>query len=162
MALTENINYLQPTGFRIVVDRRRFGNFTFFAQSVGLPNLTTSAAETRFRQYSSVPQVPDTFTYGELSMNIIIDEDMNSYVEIINWIKQNVTNEVNDTMDENSSYADLTVTILSSKNNLNKKMIYKDCFPVDIGSFTLETNVSGTTPVVTFPVTFRYTYFDIE
>lgn len=162
MALTENINYLQPTGFRIVVDRRRFGNFTFFAQNVSLPELSTAAAESSFRQYASVPQIPDTFNYGELSMNIIIDEDMNSYTEMLNWIKQNVTNEVNDTMDENSSYADLTVTILSSKNNLNKKMIYRDCFPTVVGSFTMETNISGTTPVVVFPVSFRYTYFDIE
>lgn len=162
MALTENINFLQPTGFRIVIDRRAFGNFTFFAQSVNMPDLSTPAAETRFRQYSSVPQVSDTFSYGEVNMNVIMDEDMNSYTEIHNWMKRNVLNEVNDDMTEESTYSDMAVTILSSKNNLNKKISFRDAFPTNLGSFTLETNISGTTPVIVFPVSFRYTYFDIE
>lgn len=162
MALTQNLNYLQPTGFRILVDSIRFSNFVFFAQSVTHPDLTTSAAEVRYRNYSSVPQIPDTFTYGELNMNVIVDEDMNSYTEIFNWMKTNVENNVRGPEEENSSYADLLLTILSSKNNLNKKIKYVNCFPTNIGSINLESNLEGGTPTITFPVSFRYTYFTIE
>ena len=30
--LTSNLNYLQPTGFRVVIDRTRYPNLEYFAQ----------------------------------------------------------------------------------------------------------------------------------
>ena len=32
--LTSNINYLQPTGFRISIDRKRYPNLEYFCQQV--------------------------------------------------------------------------------------------------------------------------------
>jgi len=160
--LTENLNYLQPSGFKIVVDHKRFPNFSFFAQSIAHPNLTTNAAELPFRRFTSAPQIPDTYSYGELSMNIILDEDLKAYTDIHNWLRTNVDNNVTSPSEDpnQSSYADLIVTILSSHNNLNKQFKYRNCFPTEIGSINMEANTVSTEPV-TCPVSFRYTYFDI-
>ena len=45
MALTDNKNLLQPTGFRVIVERENYGNLEFFAQAVSHPGATVSAVE---------------------------------------------------------------------------------------------------------------------
>jgi hypothetical protein len=160
MSVTNNINYLQPSGFRVLVDRTRFANFTFFCQTVTHPNVSATATEVPFRQYASVPQPGDTFTYGTLEMSVILDEDMMGYTEILNWMKNNV-NLTQNVDDPEPSVADLTLSILSSKNTINKQIKYIDAFPTDIGSITLETT-SSDTQVLSVPITFRYTYFELS
>lgn len=159
MALTDNINYLQPSGFRVLVDRRRFSNISFFAQSVSHPTVATNETRLPFRKFNNVPMPGDTWDYGELTINVILDEDMTSYLEIYNWMKSNIEANLEGQDGDNASYSDLVLTILSSKNNINKQIKYVDCFPTDIGNIPLEANVDGTT-VITFPVTLRYTYFE--
>lgn len=161
MVCASSVNYLQPTGFRMMIDRRRFANVSFFIQSVDHPGLTTSAAESPFRKYETLPQLPDTYTYGQLSVNIIMDEDMNSYTEILNWMKTNVDENPVAAGEDEPSRSDLILTILTSKNNINKTIYYRDAFPTDIGAFSFEANADGTTTIV-FPVTFRFTEFDIQ
>jgi hypothetical protein len=158
--VTDNINFLQPTGFRILIEST-YRNFQYFAQAVSHPSITTNAAEAPFRQYTSAPMVPDTFQYGELSTQAVLDEDMNSYLEIFNWIKDNTIVGVNEDETERSTYADITLTILTSKNNLNKTIRYRNAFPTDLGNIQFESTTESSTPVITFPVNFRYTYFEI-
>ena len=38
--LTENFNYLQPTSFKLVIDRKNFPNLEFFCQQVTHPGNT--------------------------------------------------------------------------------------------------------------------------
>lgn len=160
MALTQNINYLQPSGFKVLIDRRVGASFSFFAQNVSHPALTTNAAEISFRKFASVPQVPDTFDYSALAMDIIIDEDLASYKEIYNWMLRNVNKNPTGPESPEPSEVDLVVSILTSKNNSNKSITYKNAFPTEVGSINLIAN-SGGTETITFSVTFRYTEFVI-
>ena len=41
--LTSNLNYLQPTGFRVVIDRTRYPNLEYFAQQVTHPAHTVKS-----------------------------------------------------------------------------------------------------------------------
>lgn len=160
MALTDNINFLQPTGFKLIVDRRRFSNFGFFAQSVNHPSLEVTAAMTSFRGYRSVPFAGDTREFNPLEVNVIVDEDMQSYKDIYNWMQYNLEHIESGPDDANSTYSDITLTILTSKNNINQEIKYIDCFPESIGSVQMEANTDGTT-ILTFPLTLRYTYFEL-
>lgn len=161
----ENVNPLQPSQFRFLADRRHYGNFSFFAQSVSHPGLTTNAAEAPFRQYTSVPQIPDTFTYSELQVQVLLDEELTSYIQIQDWLVSNVENEViqpsEATSDQRSSYADLILTIQSNKNTVNKKIQYNGAFPVSIGNIDMIASQDGV-PTIVFPVGFRFTNFDIS
>ena len=161
MVCASSVNYLQPTGFRMLIDRRRFANVSFYIQSVDHPGLTTSAAESPFRKYESLPQLPDSYTYGQLTVNIILDENMNSYTELLNWMLANVDGNPIAAGEEEPSHSDIVLSILTSKNNINKTVYYRDAFPTDLGSFTMAANTDGT-EVIVFSVTFRYTKFDIE
>lgn len=160
MAITQNINYLQPSGFKVLLDKRVGGSFSFFAQNVSHPGLTTSAAEISYRKFTSVPQVPDAYDYGALSMDVIVDEDLASYREIYDWLIRNVDKNRTGPESPEPSEIDLVVSILTSKNNTNKSITYRGAFPVEIGSINLIANPGGT-DTITFPVTFRYTEFVI-
>lgn len=159
--LTSNINYLQAASFRFVADRRRFANLSFFAQSVNHPSISVNAAEVPYGKFASVPNIGDKFTYGALTTTVIIDEDMKSYLEILDWMKTNVDLNDKGPADPKSPYTDLKLYILSSKNNINKSIIYNNAFPTDLGEISMEANQDGT-QVMIVPVTFRYTEFTIE
>ena len=46
----EGSNFLQPTGFKVVVNRDRFKNLEFFAQSLQHPDVSVSPAIQSFRR----------------------------------------------------------------------------------------------------------------
>jgi len=160
MECDTNINYLQPTGFRMLIDRRRFSNVSFFVRSVDHSSITTNEAPAPFRKYTSIPQLPDTYTYSALDVTLIMDEDMKSYIELLNWMKQNVDENPKSFEDEEPSRADLVLTILSSKNNLNKTITYQDAFPTSIGGITMEASADGG-DVITYTASFAFSKFEI-
>ena len=69
--LTTNINYLQPTSFKLVLDRKNYPNLEFFCQSVTHPGMLMSAVELPYQKVAGVPFPGDTLTFNELSANII-------------------------------------------------------------------------------------------
>lgn len=160
-----NINFLQPTSFRLTIDRKNFPNLEFFAQTVLHPNLTLNAVEVPYRRISSIPFTGDKLTYAELTAMIIVDENLNSYTEMYNWMNRLVeTNEKPATERSANlppSYSDITLSILSSHNNTVRKIRYKDCLPTNLGDMTLESTLSDNT-FITFPATFRFSTFELS
>ena len=161
--LTTNLNYLQPTGFRILIDRTRYPNLEFFAQSVTHPSVTVNAVELPVRRVTSVPLAGDKITNGSLDISVIVDEDMSAYKEMHSWLER-IVNEGEttslDRMTKNPTYADITVSVLSSHNNTKLKIRYLDCVPTDLGTVEL-TSTSGDAAVITFNCTFRFSRFEI-
>jgi hypothetical protein len=160
-------NYLQPNGFRVVINRQQFGNVQFYAQSVQHPNVDLPATEIGFSRISSVPFVGDAVEFGILQMDVLLDEDMNSYRELYNWMmtatdtKHNLTSlggqGLGTGANQPSSYYDITVAILSSHNNVNRTFRYASAFPVSVGQISL--NATAAEQFLSFPVSFRFDYF---
>lgn len=163
-------NLLQPTSFKMVINRKMFPNLEFFCQSFTHPDVSVPAAEMAYRRIASIPFAGDKFTFGELSCMVILDEEMNSYREMLNWLERTIeVNQVtpvnaNKTPNYNESpptYSDITLSILSSKNNVVREIRYIDCMPTGLGSINFEA-MAGGDQFITYPVTFRYTYFEIR
>jgi hypothetical protein len=169
-SLLTTTNLLQPTGFRMVINRKNFPNLQFFCNSFTHPDVSVNAAELAYRRITSVPFAGDKFTFGELSAQILLDEEMNSYEEMYNWMERVVeTNETRpsgrpgEPIDYGTlppTYADVTLTILNSSNNKSREIRYIDCVPTSLGSINFET-VAGD-QFLTYTVGFRYTYFEIR
>lgn len=161
--LTTNINYLQPTAFKIVIDRKKFGNLEYFAQTVSHPDVNITTAEIPFRRVN-MHMAGDKLTYGTLSARIIVDENMQSYTEIYDWVQRLVTenNSVRSVIaeDEFPTAVDITVSILNSHNNQVKAIRYIDCVPTDIGGIDFEATTQDV-QYLTFNVTFQFSYFKI-
>ena len=165
MALTENFNYLQPTSFKLVVDRKNFPNLEFFAQQITHPGLIMPAAEMPVRRMQSIPFPGESLTINELSATILLDEDLKSYNEMYEWIRRNQrTNMGNQKFLEKGSdiptNADITLSILSSNNNQTKQVRYIDALPVALGDINFESTASGT-EFITFVASFRFSYFEL-
>lgn len=160
--LTTNINYLQPTGFKVIMDRKHFPNLTFFATSVLHPNMSLNFSEVQYRRVN-VRQPGDKLTFGDLTCNIIMDEDMTAYKEMYDWMvslvqtKQRDQSDRTDTLRPTSS--DISVLALTSHNNKSKEIKYYDAIPTSLGDVSFET--VGGDQYLTFPASFSFTYFDV-
>lgn len=160
--LTENINYLQPTGFKLVMDRKHFPNLTFFATSVIHPSMSLGFAEVPFSR-TNIRVAGDKLTFGELQCNIIMDEDMQAYQEMYNWLKALVETKAVNPRDRSDTQrptaADITLSALTSHNNTVKNIRYINAVPTLLGDVSFEV-VAGDTFIV-FPVSFTFDYFEL-
>ena len=163
--LTTNINYLQPTSFKLALDRKNYPNLEFFCQTVTHPGMIMNSVEMPYQKISGVPFPGDKLTFNELSANIILDEDMQGYSEMFQWIRRILdTPQVNALQRTNTApatYADITLHILSSHNNTTKQIQYRDCIPTALGDIQFESTSTGAT-FITFAASFRFSYFELK
>ena len=164
--LTSNINYLQPTSFKITIDRKNFPNLEFFCQDFTHPGMIMNAVEQPLRKLASVPFVGDKLTFNELLANIILDENMNAYDEMYQWMRRNLDHNEVSQLDADlaakrpPTMSDITLSILSSHNNTTKKVRYIDCMPVALTDIQFQSTASGT-EFITFGASFRFSYFEL-
>ena len=161
--LTTNINYLQPTGFKIVIDRTKYPNLEYFAQSASHPGVNLSPLELPTRRITSVPLAGDKITFSEVSFNLLLDENMSSYTEMFNWMLRILNDGQVSPLERGTkepTYADITLHVLSSHNNTVKKIRYKDCIPTDLGAIEFQ-STSGDVTYMTFSAAFRFSQFEI-
>ncbi len=160
----EGTNFLQPTGFKVVVNRDRFKNLEFFAQSVQHPDVSVSPAIQTFRR-SNVYLPGDKLEYGTLTIDTILDENMNVYKEMHDWLtvgveEKQTPSDGNTIISQDKSFYDISVLVLSSHNNTIDTIRYKDAFPTNLGTINFQSTVDGV-QFITFPITFAYTTFTI-
>jgi hypothetical protein len=163
-SLTDNINFFQPTGFRVTIDRKNYGNIEFFSQSVQHPSVSLDAVPQPIPRITSIPQPGDALSFTDLSVIMLLDEDLNSYKEMYSWMVRLVqTNykgpDARVTEGTPPSTADIIVTALTSHNNSNVQFKYYDCLPTSLGDISLESTTTETQ--LTVPITFRFSYFEI-
>jgi len=162
--LTTNQNYLQPTAYKLTIDRENYPNLEFFAQSVTHPGMIINPSEVPFRKIAGVPIAGGTLTFNELSSNIILDENLTGYDEMFSWIRRIVDNVPVKALDRTTTkaptYSDITLSILNSSNTVQKQIRYLECIPTSLGDINFESTASGT-EFITFNVAFRFTYFEL-
>ena len=90
---------------------------------------------------------------------------MNSYTEMYNWLQRTIEQEDRTPLGRTSTnpptYADITLSILSSHNNKVRQIRYIDSMPTSLGDMTLE-STSGDVAFITFPASFRFSYFELK
>ena len=164
--LTENFNYLQPTSFKLVIDRRNYPNLEFFCQTITHPGMIINPVELPIPRLAGMPLPGESLTFNELSTNIILDENLESYSEMYNWILRLVNRNLGKgkgntaTNTDPPTYADITLSILSSHNNQTKQVRYIDCVPISLGDIVFESTAQGTEFIV-FNAAFRFNYFEL-
>jgi hypothetical protein len=152
--ITSNKNPLVVSdGFRLVFARTP--NVQYFAQSIIIPAVTVNeVAIPRGRNTAYVPG--DTISYEPVTVTMMISEDMENFKEIYDWLNKSVAADKYD-----DKFDDLTIYILTSKNNPNKKIMFKNVFPTSIGNVNFSVQEADIV-YATVDVTFRYDYFTFE
>lgn len=156
-------NYFSPLEFIVTV--KRLPHIEFFTQRTQIPTISASPVE-KPTPFNMMYETPDKLRYDNFNFSFIIDEKMNNYIEVYNWIKgitfpQNYGQfkEINESKE--GRFSDISVLILNSSKNPSINITYKNCFPISLSEINLDTTQTD----VIYPeatVTFQYDYYEIE
>lgn len=154
-----NINFLSPLGFRFTLKRAPTVNF--FAVEANIPSfeLGVAVVPTPFKNIEIPGDKPD---YGNFELSFKIDEDMQNYLEIFNWMtsigypdnfKQyaGVKNAIPSS--GNGVVSDGTLTIMNSAMKPTTEVRFENMFPIllsEISFSSADTAVNYITATATF------------
>ena len=152
-----NRNFLSPVGF--LLDLEIFDGVDFFCQSASIPEITMPFAEVQ-TPYRNVPIVSSGgVSYGDLNVRFIIDEDLKNYLVVHNWIKEYGLAEKR--ADSADAYSNARLQIMTSHNNVNHVVEFKNMFPVSLSSVPFDATV-GDIEYLLADVTFKFETYTIR
>lgn len=169
-----NINPLSPTGFLLSI--QKLPEVAYFSQEVTLPSVDLPPIDMN-TPLSRISLTGETLTYGEFTINFMVDEEMRNYTAMYNWLKglgfpqdhEQYTAFIEKSRSENnmykrsenlSSYSDGTLSILGSNNVPIRQISFIDLHPVSLSSLQFVANATDVNYLIG-SATFRYTYFEI-
>ena len=156
----ENFNYFSPVSFRFNI--LKLPNVNFFCQSANLPGLTLGEA-IQVNPLRDIPTPGDKVQFEELQLRFIVDEELENWLEMYNWLKGL---GFPDTFDQSLTKSDLrfsdaTLMILTSNKNGQHRVSFKDAFPLTLSGVQMDSSV-GDIDYVTADATFAYTTYTVE
>lgn len=161
-----NLNFLSPLNFNFRL--KRAPNLNFFIQKVNLPGISfPSAVETN--PFVNIPIAGDHLQYGDLSVTFKVDEDLNNYLEIHNWIRaltfpdnfdEYKTISKNPEFTGNGITSDITLVISNSVKIPNFEVNFRNAYPTSLSALSFQTTDS-TVEFITATATFKYIMYDI-
>mgnify|MGYP001227393623 CR=1 FL=1 len=152
--LTTNKNFLSPVGFQFKISGNEYPNLEYFCVSANLPDLSVSINEQPFRG-TTIKYTGDSFTFGDLTLRVVLTEDMENYTETYNWMQNVIKSK-----DAESFTEDATLLIFNSHNNVSKEIVFRDVFPTNLGGVTFDAQADF--QYASADITFAYTAFEIK
>ena len=179
------LDYASPTQFKLIINQ--LPKVEFFAVSANIPSITLG--ETLFpTPYKEIPVMGDTLTYDNFSMDFIVDEYLENYIELHNWLvgigfpqsrsqfsnyrsttsetpvtTQGSSTDVGDVGASTSArgmFSDLTLTVLSNKNNPIVEVRFQDAYPSTLAGLDFN-NQTTDVEYLTANATFSYKIYEI-
>ena len=164
----QNRNFLSPVGFKFTLAKEP--KVAFMCNSARIPEITLGVAKQP--SYLKNIDVPgEILTYGDLTLKFLVDENMENYMAVHNWLTglgfpetaeqyKNLTTDDQGVRDSKQAFSDGSLYILNSNFRNTAVVKFKDLFPVSLTS--LEFDATPTDVVfLTAQVTFKYTIYDI-
>jgi hypothetical protein len=161
-----NKNFLSPLNFTFVL--KRSPNLNFFVQKINLPSISLDSVN------QNSPLLPIPFAAGQISFESLqvsfkVDEDLQNYLEIHNWIRALGFPESNEQYKALSSRekatgewvkSDITIIISNGLKQPNYDITFYEAFPISISSLDFETT-DNDVDYITATTTFKYAYYTI-
>lgn len=149
----ENYNPMYNTNFRLEIVGAP--QLNFFMQNVNLPSINSAGIETPYKNFVK-PIQSDRIDYDPLNVTFTVDEDLENYLFLFNWMKDSAYKErpIDFTKD-------ITLHLLTNNKTQNIKVIFYDAFPVSLGELSFDSTVTDPTPIICTCM-FRYLSFSIE
>ena len=162
-----NKNFLSPLNFSFHI--KKAPNINFFIQRVNVPGINIPNIVTP-NPLVRIPFSGEHITYEDLSITFKVDEDLQNYLEIHNWLKalgkpqnyeQYLDIEKKPIYTGEGIVSDISVTILASTKLANYEVVYADAFPVSLTGINFNT-IDSDVNFLEASATFKYTYYDIQ
>lgn len=169
ISLPTQLNPLSPNGFQFSV--QKLPDITFFCQQANLPGIMLGEP-TYATPFSTQPIPGDTLSYEPLELQFLIDEDMQNYRTLYNWIvalgfpesyEQYINQNAQDATaygELAKNYSDATLQILDSNNQAVQTVQFYDVFPTNISSLQFSSTNEDVNYLVG-SVTFRFGWYKL-
>ena len=180
------MDYASPVQFRFKCSK--LPKVEFFCQTANIPGIGLGEAEVD-TPLKSIPFPGDKVTYQDLAISFLVDENLENYKEIHDWIiglgaPQNhtqfsdlratssdrfpgtsssnaITGQATaDPLPESGMYSDATLTVLNSKNIAVTEIRFHNIFPTSLGALSYNVQASDVNYLQT-NVDFSYMYYEI-
>lgn len=153
-----NISNLLPTYYRFMLTR--LPNVTFFCQSASLPSVTMTEVQmpTPF-----VPiKAPSKMEFDDLSITFVVDENMNNWLEIFNWMRS-VTNveDYEEFRKPNTHLTTANLLILNSSKQPKMSVNFEGLYPKNLSSVEFSSTIVDPEPIVCTAM-FGYRSYNVE
>jgi hypothetical protein len=163
-----NRNFLSPIGFKFSL--AKYPKIDFFTSSANIPEISLATAiQPSYLKNIDIPG--EKLTYGDLRLSFIVDENLENYSSVHNWLtgigfpestsqyKELTTNE-DDIRDPNLVFSDGSLHILNSNFRDIAIIKFKDLYPVSLSSLTFDAKEQDYS-YFTADATFKYTVYNI-
>jgi hypothetical protein len=171
-----NKSILNRNNFRLLIDK--VPTVEYYVRTVNIPGVqfgeTVQSAGVGLDAFFP----GDKASFDTLEVSFLVDEDLENFVEMYNWIDSIVplsdpklygtytdtavtrTNVLASIDNDRNQYSDITLVINTNKNLPNRYIRFHDAFPTSLGSIELESGADAEPAVVT--VSFRFSYYEIK
>ena len=155
-------NFLSSGKF--LINLSRLPGVDFYCQSISTPDVTVNTTNVNYIAGHTF-ETDTQISYGNLTINFIVDENLNNYNQVLNWLKgispDTSLEESKKLYDESKQigsgfdYTDIELIFPKSKQTY----VYKNCTPTSLSG--LEFNVSEDL-FISASVTFMVPQIDIS
>ena len=164
----DNRNFLSPVGFKFTLSKDP--KIPFFCNSARIPDISLgSAIQATYLKDIDVPG--DKLTYGDFSLRFLVDENMENYMAVHNWLTglgfpetaqqfKDLTTDKNGIRDLKYQFSDGSLHILNSNFRDVAIVKFKDLFPVSLTSLEFDTAVTDI-QYFTAEASFKYLVYNI-
>ena len=164
----QNRNFLAPVGFKFTL--AKYPKVSFFSNSARIPELTLGTAiQPSYLKDIDVPG--EKLTYGDLTIRFLVDENMDNYMAVHNWLKgigfpetpqqfKDQTTDSDGLRDEKEVFSDGSLHILNSNFQDVAIVKFNDLFPVGLTSLEFDATETDIN-YFTAEVVMRYTVYSI-
>jgi len=162
-----NLNYLTPLNFKFAI--KRAPHVEFFIQKISIPSIVLVEVDAP-SPLVKIPYPGDHINYGNLEITFKVDEKLQNYLEIHNWLRalgkptstdEYAAIEANPSWTGKGIYSDITLSILSNIKTINYDVTFVDAFPIGVSSVTFNTTDEDV-QYVEASATFKYSYYNIS
>ena len=163
-----NRNFLAPVGFKFSLSK--FPKVDFFCNSARIPEITLGTAiQPSYLKEIDIPG--EKLIYGDLSIRFLVDELLENYVAVHNWLTGlgfpetpqqfiDKTTDRDGLRDFQEQFCDGSLHILNSNYNDVAIVKFKDIFPTSITSLDFDATETDIN-YFTAEATFKYVIYSI-
>ena len=164
----QNRNFLAPVGFKFTL--AKYPKAAFFCNSARIPEIILGTAiQPSYLKDIDVPG--EKLTYGDLTIRFIVDENLENYMSIHNWLtgigfpetpKQftEQTTDEDNLRDLNEQWSDGSLSVLNSNYRTTANVKFQDLFPVSLTSLDFDATETDI-QYFTAEAVFKYTVYNI-
>lgn len=164
----QNRNFLSPIGFQFNLAKEP--KVAFFCNSARIPEINLLVG--RQPSYLKDIDIPgEKLTYGDFSLRFLVDENMENYMAVHNWLTRlgfpetaqeykDLIYDANNIRDPKRAFSDGSLRILDSNYRETAIIKFLDLFPVSLTSLEF-TATDSDINYFTAEATFKYTVYEI-